>query len=581
MTRKRLEFLVSLLVILTIFTASWFTISHYFRQEIIKQQTEYLEKKGQLLVNQFQSDGFLTEDAQMMIDGFITDDAERITLLDADGTIVYDSHDSSLNGERNSRPEVQAVLAGNAVGSSLRRSATLNQEMLYVALPIHTNDALSGVLRISETTAGFAASAENFRRSILITLTLAFIVIGSMVLYLLRQKNRPIETVLPVLKKMLSHPERSNSILQESKQWEELYLTINELSKKMSSTYLAYTTTEKQFYTLLNDLMIGVFIIDSEDQLRLANPKMQEHLGLLTMPNAAEYTDVIKDPQLIRLIHQVNSDHPFVQEILRLKFPHEQVLDFSIRYVQDAAQQPQLIGIAYDLTRVRQLEKVQRDFVGNVSHELKTPVTSLIGFTETLLDGAKDDPETLTEFLKIMQKDAQRLQQLIQEILQLSQDGQMAIRDTQAIELATFFPAIIESYRKAINEKKLTVEILGDESAFFVTSTKFFQPIVKNLIENAVNYSTENSKITLRYVLTPTSLTLSITDQGIGIDKDEQERIFERFYRVDKARSRNSGGTGLGLSIVKEYSKILGGDVHVKSQPEKGTTFIVQLPVNR
>lgn len=583
--RKRFEFVLSLVVVLLLFIGSWLTINHFFKEEVIQQQTEYLQKNGSLIVTQLENrtidEGLeVTDEIKQMLNDFVTDETERITLMDRDGTILYDSYDPTLMGERNDRPEIQAILSGNSLGSSLRQSATLGEELLYVALPVTLDNQRIGILRISETTVGFASSAENFRRSILFVLTIAFIIIALMVLYLIRQKNRPMETVLPVLKKMVDHPEVASNILEASNQWEELYLTINQLSEKMSSTYLAYTSTENQFYTLLNDLMIGVFIIDEEDQLKFANPKIREHLGLTAIDETTVYTDVIEDPQLIRLIHQATSEHPLVHEILKIKFPKEQVLDISIRYVQDENQAPQLIGIAYDLTRVKQLEKLQRDFVGNVSHELKTPVTSLIGFTETLLDGAKDDPVTLTEFLLIMQKDAKRLQQLIQEIIQLSQDGKTILAEPESVELHQLFTTISGNYRRKIAEKNLTITIYGPEPAYFVTQPKFFQPIVKNLIENAINYSFEETAITIAYQLTTAQLTFSITDIGIEIDEEEQERIFERFYRVDKARGRDSGGTGLGLAIVQEYTTALGGHVTVSSRINQGTIFTVTLPTH-
>ncbi|MHC5374273.1 sensor histidine kinase [Enterococcus sp. LJL120] len=583
--RKRFEFVLSLVVVLLLFIGSWLTINHFFKEEVIQQQTEYLQKNGSLIVTQLENrtidEGLeVTDEIKQMLNDFVTDETERITLMDRDGTILYDSYDPTLMGERNDRPEIQAILSGNSLGSSLRQSATLGEELLYVALPVTLDNQRIGILRISETTVGFASSAENFRRSILFVLTIAFIIIALMVLYLIRQKNRPMETVLPVLKKMVDHPEIASNILEASNQWEELYLTINQLSEKMSSTYLAYTSTENQFYTLLNDLMIGVFIIDEEDQLKFANPKIREHLGLTAIAETTVYTDVIEDPQLIRLIHQATSEHPLVHEILKIKFPKEQVLDISIRYVQDENQAPQLIGIAYDLTRVKQLEKLQRDFVGNVSHELKTPVTSLIGFTETLLDGAKDDTVTLTEFLLIMQKDAKRLQQLIQEIIQLSQDGKTVLAEPESVELHQLFTTISGNYRRKIAEKNLTITIDGPEPAYFVTQPKFFHPIVKNLIENAINYSFEETTITIAYQLTTAQLTFSITDIGIEIDEEEQERIFERFYRVDKARGRDSGGTGLGLAIVQEYTTALGGHVTVSSRINQETIFTVTLPTH-
>jgi two-component system phosphate regulon sensor histidine kinase PhoR len=579
--KKHSEGLIAVTLLLIIFVGSWQLINHFFHNEVVAQQETYLQKKGELLIRQLPTEDLATSplpsEGVQLLENYVEHSTERVTLLNQEGEILFDTSDEQLHGQRNNRPEVQSVLSGGIIGSSLRNSTTLEDELLYVALPIKSENELIGVLRIAEPTSGFLKQAEGFRRSILIVFVLFFLLIASLVLYLIRQKNRPIETVLPVLKKMVRQPEQAGVIMQASDEWEELYRTINTLSEQMSETYLAYTATEEQFYTLLNELMIGVFILDEEGRMVLVNPKMQEHLGMLSFEAGKMYTEVVTDPQLIRLIHQVTIEQPMIHEELAIKEPYEQVLSFSLRYL-DNTHQRQILGIAYDLTRVRQLEKMQKDFVGNVSHELKTPVTSLIGFTETLLDGAMEDPATLTEFLHIMQKDAQRLQKLIQEIIQLSKDGERGFYETQTITLRPLLDQLIQSYQSMIREKEVTFEIQGDPLLEVETTLELFYPIVKNLVENAIQYSPEKRTILISYQKSD-ELVLSVQDYGIGIDEEDQERIFERFYRVDKARSRHSGGTGLGLSIVRDYTQILGGFVEVHSHLGLGSTFTIHLPI--
>ena len=361
--------------------------------------------------------------------------------------------------------------------------------------------------------------------------------------------------------------------MQSSPQWEELYQSVNVLSEQMSHTYQAYSASEKRLYTLLNELMIGVFIIDGEGQLLLMNATMQEQLGHLATPLQRSFTESITDTQLIQMIYQINGEHPVIHE--EIKTSHERVLDITLRYFEEANQ---ILGVSYDLTRIRQLEKLQKDFVGNVSHELKTPVTSLIGFTETLLDGAKDDPETLTAFLKIMQKDVYRLESLIQEIIQLSKSADIDYH-IQVLNVKQVLQQLLANYTPVIQEKNLTVTLEGDPALTFTTKVEIFYPICKNLIENAINYSLPNGHIHIQFA-EKNGLVFQVQDFGIGIEKEEQTRIFERFYRVDKARARNSGGTGLGLAIVKDYVEILGGSIDVDSHLGVGSTFCVYLPMN-
>lgn len=570
------EFLAWLAVLLVIFIGAWQLIAGFYQRQVLDQQQTYLEKKGSLLMHMAELNGG-GDSLKDLSQHYVTSSDERITLLAADGAILFDTYDPSLEGTRSDRPEIKTLLQGGKLGVSLRQSDTLNKELLYVAIPVMTDGQLSNIIRIAEPTATFMAEAGSVRQSIFFVYSVLCLLITFLVLYFLRQKNRPIEKILPVLKKMATQPQKTELIMQTSPQWQELYQTINQLSEQLSQTYQAYTATENQLHTLLNELMIGVFILDEEQQLVMINPTMQEQLGIteaLSLPT--EFASVIKDPGLIQLIYRINKHQPVLQEELRLKLPEEKVLDINLRLFNE---QKQLMGISYDLTRVRQLEKMQKDFVSNVSHELKTPVTSLIGFTETLLEGAMHDPEITEEFLVIMQKDAQRLQRLIQDIIQLSKTEAELQYELQPIELPTLFQQLKDSYRQLLAEKQVTLTLTGSEPTYWLTNREFFYPIIKNLVENAIQYSPQNSQVKLSWRLTAADqLEVTVRDQGLGIDQDDQERIFERFYRVDKARARHSGGTGLGLAIVKDYTEKLGGTLHLTSHPQVGSTFSVAFP---
>ncbi|EOI00536.1 sensory box histidine kinase [Enterococcus moraviensis ATCC BAA-383] len=582
--RQRIEYWLVGMMMIALFVGSIFLTNYFFKKELLAQQEEYLQKKGNLILDQLSYDLFTTEhfsdQEKKLIAHYATDKNERLTLMTAQGTIFYDSIDSTLHESRSNRPEIKAILSGADFGSALRKSATLKEELLYLALPVEKEGELIGILRMSEETTQFSNSIQSFRRYILFTFGLLFLIITAFVFLLLHQKNEPLVTVLPVLKKIVQYPDEARSIIQDSPEWNELYQTVNLLSQQMSQTYLAYTSTDEQFHALLDELMIGVFIIDVDGKLQLINPKMATILMLKERDAGNDYFEVIKEPALIHLIHQVITEKSSIhQEIKLTDTLNETILDMSLRFIEEDGNDYQVLGIAYDLTRVRQLEKMQKDFVSNVSHELKTPVTSLLGFTETLLDGAKDDPETLTQFLEIMQNDALRLQQLIQEILQLSRDGKNISYDDQEVILLPFVQEILRSYRRTIAEKSLTIEILGDDSIRYITKYEVFYPIVKNLIENAIQYSQTEGTITIDFGYSD-MFFFSVKDLGIGISPKDQERIFERFYRVDKARSRHSGGTGLGLSIVHNYTELLGGTVSIDSHLGLGSTFIVKLPKN-
>ena len=576
MKRKHLDYLIPFLLICLLFFGSWKLANHFYTKELLEQQEEFLTSNGELMIHRLDLNQLDSSNNKQAIDSFSKEAHDRITLLDEKGKIIFDSTEPNLTGNRENRPEVKIVLNSNDVGSSVRYSTTLKTELLYTAQPIRSGDETVGILRVAKRTSAFQPKTRNFQRTIFIILFLFYAFIYLIICYLTYQRNRPIETVLPVLQRMLKEPEKSNYVMQDSPQWQELYLTVNQISEQLNETYAAYTSTEEQFSTLFHELTIGVFILDTEGRFIMINPAMEE---LLQIGGANEhyYWQVIEDNKFIQLIQQVLVDKNQVHQEISAKLPSSMNLDIRLRYIENEIKGDQIMGTVYDLTHVRRLEKIQRDFVGNVSHELKTPVTSLLGFTETLLDGAKDDPELTEEFLNIMQNDAKRLQRLIQDIIELSKDSDDLAEDRQTIELNHFLHQQIGLYEHLLKNKQITVVVDGAENCFYQTRLTFFQPIIKNLLENAIQYSPEESLIELSYHLTE-QLEITVTDHGIGMSQNDQKRIFERFYRVDKARARNSGGTGLGLAIVKEYSEILGGTIEVESHPKLGSTFILKLP---
>ena len=557
-----------LFLLLLFYCSGFYLINRLYNEQVLQQHEDYLEQKAEFLIQLTKKQ---TETIDELATYYLKGSEERITLMDEKGHILFDSFEPSLSGNRENRPEVKAVLSGNEIGKATRNSPTLHKELLYIALPIKEAGKIHSVLRLAEPTSAFLPNAQKMKWAILLVFSLLCFLLSTIILFILYRRDRPIETILPAIHKMLESPEQPETILATSSQWEELYQAINKLGQQMSHSYQINTSKEKQLYQLLNELQIGVFMIASNGDLLLMNATMQEQLGA-TFTTVQPFPEVIHDTHLIQMIYQVTSDKPLLQEERRIS-KTQRLLDLTIRYSPET---DQLLGLSYDLTRLRQLEKAQQDFVSNVSHELKTPVTSLIGFTETLLDGAKDDPDTLTEFLKIMHKDTLGLQHLIQDIIQLSKDATIDY-PVQTVTVKTSLQTILSDYQNEIDQKELKIILKGPSDFLFSTKEKLFTSILKNLIENAIYYSLPNGEIILSFE-EKNGLSMTIEDHGIGIEKKEQERIFERFYRIDKARSRNSGGTGLGLAIVKDHVKTLNGTIEVDSHLGVGTIFRIFLP---
>jgi two-component system phosphate regulon sensor histidine kinase PhoR len=237
--------------------------------------------------------------------------------------------------------------------------------------------------------------------------------------------------------------------------------------------------------------------------------------------------------------------------------------------------------VLHDITRTRQLEEVRRDFVANVSHELKTPVTSIKGFVETLLEGALDEPEQIRRFLEIISRHSDRLNAIIEDLLSLSrleEDSEKRKLSFETTGIRVTLVSAIELSKLKADQKHIAVELDCTKDLTAKINAALIEQAALNLIDNAIKYSQDHSKVKVRAMKTESEVLIQVSDEGCGIPTDHQERIFERFYVVDKGRSRKLGGTGLGLSIVKHIADVHGGYVKVESVIGKGSTFTIHLP---
>jgi two-component system phosphate regulon sensor histidine kinase PhoR len=240
------------------------------------------------------------------------------------------------------------------------------------------------------------------------------------------------------------------------------------------------------------------------------------------------------------------------------------------------------IFLFYDLTEMRRLERVRKDFVANVSHEIRTPLTSISGFAEALMDGAIDDPKTARSFLEIIVNQSHRLNSIVTDLLHLAtlESGKASLT-MKPVELATQVDRILEAVRSVAKEKNIFLDVeINPPSLMYETDEGKMNLVLSNLLDNALKYTPSGGTVRVSGQLVPGRIEITVSDSGIGIPKEDLSRIFERFYRVDRARSREMGGTGLGLSIVKHVLELLRGEIRVKSSPGEGSKFIVSLPSN-
>lgn len=337
-----------------------------------------------------------------------------------------------------------------------------------------------------------------------------------------------------------------------------------------------------QAQAMLESLVEGVVALDREGYVLWMNTSAQQLFGFnASASQPGRLTDFFRQTELADLLQEVSTKQQRSIRELRLFAPVEQMIRFQVTPCQEGAGQTALVLVAQDVTEMRRLEGMRREFVANVSHELKTPLTSIKGLVETLLGGAVDDASHNRRFLTMIEHDATRLGRLIDDLLELSQIESKAIPlALQNVSLQAFVDGVILLFRDALVQRKIVLEVLiADVLPPVTADPERLRQVLINLIDNAIKFNKPGGKIFIRAHHEGNVSRIEVEDTGIGIPKESLPRIFERFYRVDKARSRELGGTGLGLSIVKHLIEAHRGQVSVTSQLGQGSIFTITLPV--
>lgn len=416
-------------------------------------------------------------------------------------------------------------------------------------------------------------------------LSIIYILIAILIIRIIYVRNRSREYEIALiadnLKKINAGEEINPIIVHDKDSLVPIIQEIHNLNHVVNDKNQNLHLLSRRFKGLVGHLPVGVMLLDDKGNVLIHNQAMSIILGHNIENTEHPFIDDIKTYSLSRMIEKTlrknKNHHKTVNLINNDKFVDANVIRIAH---SDEDMERQVIVILYDLTEFKQIERMQGDFVGNVSHELKTPVTAISGFSETLLNGAKDDPEQLDKFLKIINKESKRLNYLIQDILELSQIKETD-EDNDEILLDEVLDNITENLAPQIKEKNLTVNSFVKGPQPIVSSKLLIEQIVDNLMINAVLYNKDGGTIdiNLNHDEIKNVLYIDVEDTGIGISDDEIDRIFERFYRVDKSHSQDVEGTGLGLAIVNDAVNKLNGTIKVDSQLTVGTRFEIKIPL--
>ncbi|MBU9710632.1 two-component system histidine kinase PnpS [Evansella tamaricis] len=501
----------------------------------------------------------------------------RITVVGLEGDVIAETHADPKTMENHLyRPEIMDAMEIGS-GQEIRFSNTVNAELLYYAIPYIKDGETLGFLRLGMPIEELNNVYQNIWIIIFVGFFLAFIIIVVFATKLTNQLILPIEDARKVANELAKGNFSARTYEGNDTETGQLNQSLNVLAENLDRITQTYEVQKERLETLIENMGSGLILINSKGDITLVNRSCKDIFQEDTEDWLNKlYYQVIKHKEVIKLIQEILLTEMRKRRHLTLPIKIE-IRHFDVHGAPIIGNDHQLKGIVlvfHDITELKKLEQTRKDFVANVSHELKTPVTSLKGFTETLLAGAMDDEELRKRFLTIIAKESERLEGLIHDLLELSKiEGEQFQLQWQTANLGEIVDEVLMMLEEKAELKKVSLKMKVTGDVEIEGDPHRLKQVIINLVNNGIMYTPSGGEVTVRLREQAETIVLEIQDTGIGISKKEIPRLFERFYRVDRARSRNSGGTGLGLAIVKHLAEAHKAKMTVESEVGKGTTF--------
>jgi two-component system phosphate regulon sensor histidine kinase PhoR len=520
----------------------------------------------------------------------------RVTLIAADGTVLADSavRDTDLSAVENhtSRPEIQQALS-TGHGHDIRLSHTTGERTMYHAILMRPSEVASPlVVRVGLPMVVLNRELSELRQQLLLALGVAFLVALTLSIWLAHSITRPLSDIASAAQQFSSGNQAFHVRTTAHDEVGLLASTLNHMADQLHGKIDELSEDRSQLLAVLTSMVEGVMVLDARGHVLQINPALERMFGISRVEaRGRPCAELFRHQQLNDLVAAILRSHTHHQD--------EIVLPLSGRCLQIEASpaggerenEASVVVVFHDITELRRLEKIRKDFVANVSHELRTPLTSIKGYVEALLDGAKDDPAASAKFLDIILKQSDRLNLIIEDLLELSkiESGRVSLKE-EPIELRSVVDRTLSMIKPIADKNRHRLVTSIDPSLPSVSGDEDrLVQVLTNLLDNAIKYTPAGGTITVGAKLPPSvgsteqsarAIDLSVADTGIGIPEEDRPRVFERFYRVDKARSREMGGTGLGLAIVKHIVEGHRGQVWVEANYPQGSRFVVRLPVS-
>ncbi|KAB3538572.1 cell wall metabolism sensor histidine kinase WalK [Alkaliphilus pronyensis] len=529
-------------------------------------------------------DSLTINDLQKMIIDYGKRINARITIIDEKGEVLADSVADMRTIENHyNRPEVLAVYQGE-IGKSVRYSTTINEEMLYIALPVNIDIFQIKVIRLAITLQQI--NVINSKLYYYIGISVLFGLFASLILAyrFIKRLMKPIYEMTDVSRKIAEGDFNRRVDVTSDDEIGLLANNFNNMADILKTTIDKLSDNNTKFKALLISIINPIIAVDNTHRIILINPAAERLFEVKAEEAIGKHIlEVIRNNALEERIKDLFENHQNTQLEIAIYEPKERILKIYTNLIRLEDDPTRVIGIVTlleDVTEIRKLEKMRSDFVANVSHELKTPLTSISGFVETLKSDAIDDEETKMRFLDIIDIETERLSRLIDDILSLSEIESTTNNIRQEIYTTEAINEVIEIIKPIANDKEIVIntEIEGSLPQIYGNRDWFKQMLI-NLLDNAIKYTPQGGKVYINAYKKYKNVVIVVRDTGLGIPKNELPRLFERFYRVDKARSKKLGGTGLGLAIVKHIVIAFNGRIKVNSEVGKGTEFTVIIPI--
>ena len=505
----------------------------------------------------------------------------RFTIVAPDGRVIADSAASGAAlaalESHASRPEVAGAVAAGR-GSSLRHSTTVDDELLYVAVAIRDGGRLLGVSRVARSIGSVEQDVARLRRALASALAVAFLVTAALSLLLSRSLAGPVREIMGSARRFAAGDLNARSKVQRADELGELARILNDSADQLQARLTDVARERARADAILASMDEGLLAVDHQGTVLIANDSLCRALSLRG-PVGRHYLEAVRHREVAGL----------VEEILRTGARREVEVDLHhVRraYALTAGPFPGVEGAPHgavltfhDVTDRRRLEQIRRDFVANASHELRTPLTSIRGFVEALEDGALGEPENARRFLGKIRVHAERMASLVADLLELSrlESGERPPR-MEPVSPMEIAEDVLASLAGLAATRRVTLAAHDAGAPEVETDAERLRRILENIVENGIKYTTEGGRVEVTAARDGASAVLVVQDDGPGIGAEHLPRIFERFYRVDKARSRDIGGTGLGLAIVRHLADSIGASIAVSSEPGRGARFAVTVP---